>query len=141
MVKILMIMNALNDIWSDIYILQVNISKNYKSRQKFAKRLGFKDIKFPLKKKNFIGICIFGYENSKISNLSIKKMLWKNTCWFIIYSRKRQKVLCFYQRFFNIFMHDHILYRGRKHFFRYCLQGFSAEEILKRHIKDGKVMA
>ena len=70
-----MIMNALNDIWSDIYILQVNISKNYKSRQKFAKRLGFKDIKFPLKKKNFIGICIFGYENSKISNLSIKKML------------------------------------------------------------------
>ena len=38
-------------------------------------------------------------------------------------------------------MHDHILYRGRKHFFRYCLQGFSAEEILKRHIKDGKVMA
>ena len=46
-----MIMNALNDIWSDIYILQVNISKNYKSRQKFAKRLGFKDIKFPLKKR------------------------------------------------------------------------------------------
>ena len=44
-------MNALNDIWSDIYILQVNISKNYKSRQKFAKRLGFKDIKFPLKKR------------------------------------------------------------------------------------------
>ena len=46
-----MIMNALNDIWSDIYILQVNISKNYKSRQKFAKRLGFKGIKFPLKKR------------------------------------------------------------------------------------------
>ena len=69
-----MIMNALNDIWSDIYILQVNISKNYKSRQKFAKRLGFKD-KISIKKKNFIGICIFGYENSKISNLSIKKML------------------------------------------------------------------
>ena len=115
-------------------------AKTTKADKNLQKGLVLKT-KFPLKKKNFIGICIFGYENSKISNLSIKKMLWKNTCWFIIYSRKRQKVLCFYQRFFNIFMHDHILYRGRKHFFRYCLQGFSAEEILKRHIKDGKVMA
>ena len=30
-------------------------------------------------------------------------------------------------------MYDH---RGRKHFCRYCLQAFSAEEILKSHIKD-----
>ena len=25
---------------------------------------------------------------------------------------------------------------GRKNFCRYCLQAFSAEEVLKRHIKD-----
>ena len=33
-------------------------------------------------------------------------------------------------------MYDHTLNRGRKHFCRYCLQVFSREEILKRHIKD-----
>ena len=36
---------------------------------------------------------------------------------------------------FNTFMHDYTLYRGRKHFCRYCLQVFSTEETLKRHIK------
>ena len=30
-------------------------------------------------------------------------------------------------------MYDH---RGKKHFHHYCLQAFSAEEILKSHIKD-----
>ena len=33
-------------------------------------------------------------------------------------------------------MYDHTLQRGRKHFFRYCLQAFSREEILIYHIKD-----
>ena len=32
-------------------------------------------------------------------------------------------------------MYDHTLHRGRKHFWRYCLQAFSTEELLKRHIK------
>ena len=48
-----------------------------------AKRLDFKDIKFPVKtrdihkieKKNSVGISIFGYENEEISHLYIKKML------------------------------------------------------------------
>ena len=33
-------------------------------------------------------------------------------------------------------MYDHILHRGKYHFCRYVLQAFSAEAILKRHIKD-----
>ena len=36
----------------------------------------------------------------------------------------------------NTFVYDHTLHRGTKHFCRYCLQSFSTEEILKRHIKD-----
>ena len=32
-------------------------------------------------------------------------------------------------------MHDLLLHRGRKHFCRYCLHAFIAEEILKCHIK------
>ena len=31
---------------------------------------------------------------------------------------------------------DHTWHHRRKHFCRYCLQAFSAEEILKSHIKD-----
>ena len=37
---------------------------------------------------------------------------------------------------FNTFMYDHTLHHGKNYFCRYCLQGFSTEEILKRHIKD-----
>ena len=37
---------------------------------------------------------------------------------------------------FNMFMYDHILHRGRKHICCYCLHAFSAEKILKRHIKE-----
>ena len=33
-------------------------------------------------------------------------------------------------------MDDYTLRQGKKGFCRYCLQVFSAEEILKRHIKD-----
>ena len=33
-------------------------------------------------------------------------------------------------------MYDHTLDCGREHFCCYCLQTFSAEEILKIHIKD-----
>ena len=33
-------------------------------------------------------------------------------------------------------MYDYTLHRERKHFCRYCLQAFSTEEILIRHIKD-----
>ena len=35
---------------------------------------------------------------------------------------------------FNTFMYDHTLHRGRKHFCRYSLQAFSADEILKRSV-------
>ena len=33
-------------------------------------------------------------------------------------------------------MYDHTLYRGRKHFCRYCLQAFRTVEKLKCRIKD-----
>ena len=33
-------------------------------------------------------------------------------------------------------MYDHTLHRGRKDFCLYCLETFSTEEMLKRHIKD-----
>ena len=35
-----------------------------------------------------------------------------------------------------IHLYDQILHRGRKHFFHYCLQTFSTEDILKHHIQN-----
>ena len=37
---------------------------------------------------------------------------------------------------FNTFVYDHTLHPGRKHLCSYCLQAFSTEEIIKRHLKD-----
>ena len=37
-------------------------------------------------------------------------------------------------KYYNTSMCDHTLNRGIKHFCRYCLQVFSREEIVKRHI-------
>ena len=45
--------------------------------------------------------------------------------------RRRHNVLLPYGA-----LYDHTLHRERKHFCRYCLQAFSAEEILKSHIKE-----
>ena len=33
-------------------------------------------------------------------------------------------------------MYDYTLHRGRTHFYRYCLQGFITEEIIKPLIED-----
>ena len=45
--------------------------------------------------------------------------------------RKRQNVLF---KDFSTFMYDHTLFLGRKNFYRYCLQAFRTEEILKRKV-------
>ena len=119
-----------------------------KSDKDFAKKLDFKGIKFPVKvrdihkveKNNSVGISVFGYENKeKKSNLCTKKLLQRKTCWFIINMKGRKEKLYSYQRFWNVWRFwdfDHSLHRGKKHFYRYCLQDFSTEEILKGYIKD-----
>ena len=51
----------------------------------------------------------------------------------IAVKRKRHYALI---KDFNTFKYDHTLHRRRKYVCRHCLQDFSIEEILKRHIKD-----
>ena len=63
-------MNALNGVWSDIYILQNIIQQQLEKLKKyFGRKLDFKDMKFPLKiidihvtekkKKRFISVLVF----------------------------------------------------------------------------------
>ena len=68
-----MIINAMNLVWSDIYIILYPTEHNARRIRKvdkdFARELDFKDVKFPvevgdipkIEKKNSIGINVFGY--------------------------------------------------------------------------------
>ena len=49
---------------------------------------------------------------------------------------KKNMLVYVLMKYFDTFIYDHTLYRGRKHFYHYCLQAFSTKEILKCHIKD-----
>ena len=80
-----MIMDALNGVWSNTYILQTMIQqKLQKPNNILKKKLHFEDIKFEKKKnekKNTIAISIFGYKNKKnTQSMSQKKMLRRKTC-------------------------------------------------------------
>ena len=104
-----------------------------KADKEFAKKLDFKDIKFPVKlrdihkieKKNSMGISGFGYENKEKHPTYISKRCCeeKHIDLLLIGEEiKRHYVLI---KDFNTFMYDHSLHHGRKHFYCYCLQAFS----------------
>ena len=118
-----------------------SISTNYKSGQRFAKRLDLKDIQFSVKirdihkiSKNF-NISGFGYEKKIIKSMYEKKCYEENHVDLLTIGEEgnRQYVPI---NVFNTFMYDHTLHCLRKHLCHYCLQSFSTEEILKRHIKN-----
>ena len=122
-----------------------NARKIAKADKDFAKRLDFKDIKFPVKirdihkiekkKKNSIDISVFGYERNEKYPINVSKKCCKekHVDLLLIGEGERNTVLI---NDFNRFMYDHLLHRGRKHFCHYCLHAFITEEILKHHIKD-----
>ena len=81
--KILIIMNALNGVSIVRYLNPANKypARITKADKDFAKKLDFKDIKFPVKirdiykieKKNSIGISVFGYENKEKHPIYVSK--------------------------------------------------------------------
>ena len=125
-----------------------------KSDKDFAKGLDFKDNKFrgkirdihKIESKNSISISVFGYENKEKHPIYVPKQCCeeKHVDSLLIGKRKKRTYQMILIHDFNnipikefyTIMYDHSLRRGRKHFCRYCLHAFIAEEILKRHIKD-----
>ena len=123
------------------YFHQVNhnLKRITKADIDFAKKINFKDIKFPVKVRriqnieinNSISISVFGYENKEKHPIYISKKCCeeKNVDSLLIGEEgKRCYVLI---KDFNTFMNDHILHCGRKRFCCFCLYAFSTEEILK----------
>ena len=110
----------------------------------FAKRLDFKDIKFPVKirdihkieKKTSIGISFFGFDNKEQHPVCVSKECCEEKHVDLLLIRKREKRHSVMIKDFNTFMYEHSLHRGSKHFCHSCLHVFTTEEILMRHIKD-----
>ena len=124
--KILIIMNALNGVNIVRYLNPANKypARITKADKDFAKKLDFKDIKFPVKirgihkieKKTSIGISVFGYENNEKHPIYVSKKCCEEIhvdLLLIGEEGKRRYVLI---KDFNTFMYDHILHQGKNIF-------------------------
>ena len=100
-----------------------------KADKDFAKKLDFKDIKFPVKirdihkteKQDFISISHFGYENKEKHPIYVSEKCCEEKQVDLLLIGEEGKRHYFLINDFNMFMYDHTLLRGRKHFCRYCL--------------------
>ena len=121
-----------------------NPARITKVDKEFAKMLGFKGTKFPVKirdiheieKNNSINVSVFSYENKEKHAIYVPKKCCEEKYVDLLLIGKEGKRHYVFIKDFNIFMYDHTLYCGKKHSCRYCLQTFSTEEILKCHFKD-----
>ena len=110
----------------------------------FGYELDFEDIKLPVKirdihkieRKNSIAISVFGYETRKIVQSTCQKNVAKKKHVDLLWIEKEGKSHHVLIKDFHTFMYYHTLHRGRKHFFRYCLQAFRTEKISKCRVKD-----
>ena len=89
-----------------------------------------------MKKKNSIGISVFGYEKKVKYPIYVPKNCCEDKHVDLLLIGEGEKKHYVLIKDFNTFMYDHTLRRERKRFCRYCLQAFSSEEILKSHIKN-----
>ena len=103
-----------------------------KADQDFAKKLDFKNKKFPVQvrdlKKKGIPLALVSFLVMKIrKNIQFiyKKNVKKN---MLIYQRHKTNVLIID---FNTFMYDHTLHHVKNNFCCYCFLAFSTKETLK----------
>ena len=133
-----MITNALNGVWSDTEIFQIII---HQKLQKVVKVLPKNLILSTLKKEKIekriplelVFLVMKTRKNIQFTNR--KKCCEEKHVDLSLVEEKRKKHYVLIKDF-NRFMYNHILHRRKKHFCRYCLQAFTTEEMLKRHIKD-----
>ena len=123
-------MNALNDVLSNC---RPKSKKNYKSRQRFCKKIDFKGIKFPVKirdirkieRKNLISISVFSYENKEKYPMQVLKKCFEKKYVDLLFIGEEGKRHFAFIKVFNRFMYGQTLHCGRKHFC--CLQAFSTK--------------
>ena len=114
--------------WSIVRYLNLadrNPGRITKADKKFAKKLDFKDIKFPVKirdiykseKKNSIGISDFGYENTeKYPTYVLKQCCQEKHVVLLLIGTEGKRYYAFIKDF-NTFTYDHSLHYGRFNIF------------------------
>ena len=113
-----------------------------KEDKKMINELNYDGIDFPLsqkhykvEKQNSIRINVFGYEDGQPFPIHISKETFKDqmNLLLIIKDEKKHYVLI---KDFNTFMYNQSKHKERKHFCMYCLQCFSSERVLLKHVNN-----
>ena len=104
----------------------------------FPKSLILKIKNFPSKLETFTEFFIngFGYENKEKHQIYLSKKYCEEKHIDLSSIEKKGKRDCLLFKDFNTFMYNHTLHLRKKYIYRYYLQAFSTEMILKCHIKD-----
>ena len=82
-----------------------------------------------IEKNNFIDIIVFGYENNEKHPIYVSKKCCEEKHVDLLLIGEDGKKHYILIKDFNIFMYDHSLHCGRKHFCCCCLQAFSTGNI------------
>ena len=85
------------------------------------------------KKRQSVGISIFGYENKVKYPIYVSKKCCEDKHVHLLLIGEGEKIQILIKDF-NPFMLGHTLHRRRKHFCRYCVQAFRTAEKLKLKI-------
>ena len=115
-----------------------------KEDKKMINELNYDGIDFPLsqkhynkvEKQNSIRINVFGFENGQPFHIHISKETFKDQMNLFGDHTKDEKKHYVLIKDFNAFMYNQSKHKERKHFCMYCLQCFSSERVLVKHINN-----
>ena len=114
-----------------------------KEDKKMINELNYDGIDFPLspkhynkvEKQNSIRINVFGYEDGQPFPVHISKETFKNQMNLLLITKNEKKHYVLIKDF-NAFMYNQSKHKERKHFCMYCLQCFSSERVLHKHVNN-----
>ena len=89
-----------------------------------------------MKKKNYIGISVFGYKNKEKCPGYVSKKCCEEKHVDLLLIQKEDKRYYVIIKDFDTFMYDHTLHQEIKHFFGCCFKASRTAEKSKCHIKD-----
>ena len=109
-----------------------NPARITKADKDFARRLDFKDIKFPvkirdilkIKNKSSIGISVFGYENKEKHPIYVLKICCEEKHVDLLFIGEGEKKHYVFIKDFNIFVYNHTSHCGRNSFLSLLLERF-----------------
>ena len=105
--------------------------------------LNYEGIKFPvsqkqynkIEKQNSIRISVFGYEKGQPFPIHISKEKFEDQMNLLLITKDEKKHYILIKDF-NTFMYNQTKHKNKKHFCMHCLQCFSSESILIKHINN-----